>query len=509
MIKGRTGKAARNAGYGALCQFITILLNFLSRTIFINTLGASYLGISGLFSSVLSMLSMADLGLNTAMVYSFYRPLAENDNKTIAALINFYKKIYRMIAIAVAVIGIAIVPFLGKLVNLDQGIPYLHIYYLFFLANTVVSYLYVYKTSILTADQKGYIISQYQIVTNIAKILLQCLVLVLLKSYIAYLVIQVVFTFLNNFLSSRKAMRLYTYLDKKQKPFDATMQKEIFNNIKSVFIYKVSTVLFNGTDNAIISVLVGTIYVGIYSNYSLIINTISNVVKIFYNAVIAGIGNASVVENEKKQLNIFEQVSTIGMILTPTCSICLLVLLSDLITVWVGETYVLNRVILITIVINFYVSLIQYPVWVHREAMGIYKQTKYVMFLAALINIFLSVFLGKLWGMAGIFAASSIAKVSTYVWYEPVILLKNHFHTSPGKYLISVVRNFAYTVIFSALFLKIFDFFSVSSWPCLFIKTIAAGISSLAVFIVLYWNTPCAKELRQKTTELIHTVLNF
>lgn len=184
MNKSRTKNTARNIIFGLTNQILTLLFNFINRTIFIKVLGTEYLGINGLFSDILMMLSMADLGFGTAMVYSFYKPLAENNRCKIAALITFYKKVYNFIALGVAIIGVALVPFLGYIVNLSKPVPYIRIYYLFFLANTVISYLFVYKASIINADQKNYIISKYQLVINFCSMLFQSVFLIITNAFV-------------------------------------------------------------------------------------------------------------------------------------------------------------------------------------------------------------------------------------------------------------------------------------------------------------------------------------
>lgn len=246
------------------------------------------------------MLSMADLGFGTAMVYSFYKPLAENDHGKIAALIAFYKKVYNFIALGVAIIGLALVPFLEYIVNLDEKIPYIRVYYLFFLANTVLSYLFVYKTSIINADQKNYIVSKYQMLVNFGRVLFQSIFLLITKNYFIYLIIQVFATLANNIITSQKANKLYPYIKKSANKLDQAEKKNIYANMKSIFIYKISGVLLNGTDNIIISILVGTVWVGFYSNYNLVMNALNNFINIIYSSATASLGNVIISEKPKR-----------------------------------------------------------------------------------------------------------------------------------------------------------------------------------------------------------------
>lgn len=211
-MEGRTEKASKNLIMGMLNKIVVLLLTFFSRRLFIQYIGVQFLGINGLFSNVLTLLSMADLGFGVAMSFSLYEPLANNNKTKIAALINFYKRIYNTIAIVVAIIGASLTPFLKYLINMDRDIAYLHIYYLVFLANTVISYLFVYKSTIVSADQKSYIVNKYSLILNIAKIMCQMLVIVWLGNYLVYILFEVLYTLSNNLLISYKADKMYPYI---------------------------------------------------------------------------------------------------------------------------------------------------------------------------------------------------------------------------------------------------------------------------------------------------------
>ena len=202
MSNSRTENSLKNISFSIFNQLLNTFLTFLSRTVFIMCLNVDYLGISGLFGDIFSMLCLADLGFGTAMTYSMYKPLAEKDYDRLAGLIYFYKKVYRIIAIAITLIGVALIPFLPYLVNTTTEIQHLNLYYLLMLANVVSSYLVVYKTNILTADQKTYLITKYTSVFSVIRTIFSIIFLVITRSYTVYLVIQVVFTYGTNFFNS-------------------------------------------------------------------------------------------------------------------------------------------------------------------------------------------------------------------------------------------------------------------------------------------------------------------
>ena len=422
MTEGRIKNSVRNISYRLLSQVASIILKFVSRTIFIYILGVEYLGINGLFSEILQMLSLADLGFGTAMVYSMYKPLAEHDEKRLTQLVALYKKIYTIIAISITVIGISVVPFLKYLVNMDKDISYLNVYYLLYLANTVSSYLVVYKTCILNADQKNYLISKYNTIFSFVSLIVTSVFLLLTHNFMVYLIVQVAVTYANNFYVSHIAEKQYPYINNIVEKLPKEEEKQIFQNVKSVFIYKAANTLVGSTDNTLISVLVGTITVGFYSNYCMIVNNITLFINIIFSSVTASIGNMIVEANKKKNYDVYCLMQFVSFLLSSVAITVTYLVINDLINVWLGETFVLEPLVTFAIALNMYFSVVLMPIWSYREATGMYLQTKYVMVATAVVNLVVSVVLGKTLGLAGILFATSIARISTYFWYEPQVL---------------------------------------------------------------------------------------
>lgn len=504
--ESRKLNSIRNIIFGYGNQILTLFLSFIGRTVFIKVLGEDYLGINGLFSDVLMMLSMADLGFGTAMVYSFYKPVAEHDEKRIAALIHFYKKIYNFIAVVVAVVGVMLVPFLKYLVNLDQGIPYLKIYYLFFLANTVISYLFVYKTSIINASQKNYLISQYQAIVNVVKTVVQIVVLLMFHNYFAYLFINIAATLANNLIASHKADQLYPEIRAGHEELDVESKKSIFENMKSIFLYKVSGVLLNGTDNTLISIIVGTVWVGIYSNYNMIISAVNNFINTLFSSVTASIGNVIVTEKPEKRFEVFKIMQTISLITASSTVVIMYSLMNDFIFVWLGEKFVLSNEVLIAIMCNFYLGNVLRPIWSYREATGLYMQTKYIMLIAAAVNLVLSIGLGNLFGLSGILFASAIARLSTYFWYEPKLLFKNYFEENVRGFYFSIVKNLLLVVVLSIVIFWTGRFFEIDTWGKFILKAIIVGIVTVAGVVCAYIRTKECKMLLQTAMGILKKV---
>lgn len=500
-MASRTKNSIINVLFSLGNQLLTLGLSFINRTVFIYVLGVSYLGISGLFSDILSMLSLADLGFGVALTYSMYKPLAEHNYEKLAALTNLYRRVYHIIAVAVTIIGLSLIPFLKYLVRLNKPIPNLKLYYILFLANTVASYLVVYKTSILTADQKDYILNKYRSIFSVLQTIFMTLFLWLTKNYVIYLVIQVIFTYLQNFYCSYVAEKQYPFIKKRiELPFKEV--KLIFQNLYSVFLYKISGVLLNATDNTLISVLVGTNMVGYYSNYSMITLNATNLINTVFYSLTASLGNLVVKENAERRYDVFKMMQSVSTIMSSICVSGFALLIQDFIRIWLGNKFILDEVTLIAIICNFYLGIVLLPIWVFREATGLYQQTKYVMVLTALINLILSIILGKIVGIAGILFASAISRLVTYFWYEPILLFKEYFNESSWVYFIGIVKSLCITIILIVVEVATIGKFIPYNWITLFIKCIIVAIFSSVSVIVIYWRSSGVKLLIKKISTL-------
>lgn len=496
-VENRTDKSMRNITYGIVEKIVILLLTFIRRKLFIVYIGVEFLGINGLFTEILGMLSMADLGLGTAMAYSFYKPLAEKDNKKIAALITFYKKLYNYIALAVAVIGIALVPFLKYIVNTDKNIPHLTLYYLIFLSNTVVSYLFVYKSSIISADQKGYLISSYSVWVNVGKLIVQTIFLVLTKNYVVYIIMDVIGTIVNNFIISYNANKYYPYIKKKES-LEKSERKSIISNLKSVFIYKVSSVFMNSTDNTIISMLIGTVWVGYCSNYTTVTINITAFVTIIFTAITPSIGNLVVKSEPKQRYAVFSLMQMISFCLAGIFTACVYIGINDLITLWIGKKFIIDNIIVISLLINFYLGISLQPLWSYRSGTGLYNQTRYVMLICAIINVILSIVLGKIMGVSGVFFASFISKILTYVWYEPYLLYKQYFNSTSIRYYIGQIFNLALTILCILISFKLTSRIKEVTILNLLIKLVIAGGVSGIIFLIRYVWTKEFKDFKNR-----------
>lgn len=487
MEDSRTKNASKNIISAFLLQIIKIVFVLANRIIFVRTLGASFLGINGLFSNILSILSLADLGLGTAMMYGLYEPLAKKDERKISAYINFFNKVYNIIAIIVAITGVALIPFLKYIINLPNTIDHIYLYYILQLSSTVMSYLFVYKTTLLSADQKNYIITKYDFIMSIVLFFAQMIILITTKSFGLYLFANVVTMFMGNILKVRKTNELYPYIKKSNAELSKEERKEIFSNTNASFAYKIGGIIQSNTDNILISMFVGTITVGYYSNYSSILNYIVNFISTVFNSLKASLGNFIAEKSKDEQMKLFDIFETINFGLVSFCTIMFTILISDFIEICYGKEYILNNAFVIGLALNFYTSNIRQNLWMYRETTGMFKKTKYITLVTSAFNIVLSIWWGKYWGLSGIVYATVFSRIIYAWWKEPIIIFNDYFKKSSKKYFIKYIERIIFTLVQIFAFQYMFKLIKIQNIYLLFIiKGLITSIITLLIFYIVY-----------------------
>jgi O-antigen/teichoic acid export membrane protein len=434
----RTVNSKRNIGSGLFSQGIQTILGFVSRTIFIKYLAVEYLGVNGLFTSILSVLALAELGVGSAFVYSLYKPLAEKKEAIIAGILNLYKKVYAIIGLSVFILGIAVIPFLDQIIP-EKPIAIIEnitVIYLFFLFNAASSYFFSYKVSLLNADQRNYITTIVYLIFFILKNVIQITVLVVYQDFLMYLATQLILQFLSNVFISIIVDKYYPFLKiYKNQKVDKVIKKEIISNSKAQAIISFGGVMVNSTDNLIINHFSGLVLVGIASNYNLLIGISSAIIIQIFSNLTSSIAQVNAIESKEKQFEIFNLINLLSFWIYGVSAICFVILSNDIILMWIGEDYLLPTSISLLIAINFFMIGMQSSIWTFKTSYGFFNQGKYLVVLTAFINLVLSFWLGSLYGLFGILLATGIARILTNFWYDPYIVFKLGLKRNPFLYL--------------------------------------------------------------------------
>lgn len=500
--KSRTENAKRNAMFAVAKKIVTLVLVLISRKIFIKYIGVEYLGINSLFANVLTLLSLADLGIVTAINISLYKPIAEKDYRTLAAIIGYFKKIYWGIAAVITIVGIGLIPFLKYIVNMDQDIPHLYLYYIIMVCRNAFSYLFAYKSSIVNADQKSSTIDNITIWLTFVKTILEVIAIVVFKNFLAYLLVDVLFVVTRNLMVAYVANKQYPFIKEKVE-LNSEEKKNIRSNLFSLSLYKISFVALNGTDNILMSIMVGTIYVGMYSNYYSVSTNIEGILGLIFMALTPSIGNLVATSKGKDVYRVFNQAQVASYWISGVVCAGLTFLIQDFITLWLGEGMLLDKYTVAAIALYQYYAICMRPVWIFREGTGMYRQIRYIMLITAGLNIVLSIVLGKYFGISGILFATTISNMLTCFLYEPRILFKTFLNTNPIIYYRDYIINALLTLFGMVLCYFALKRLTEVSVVMFIIKGVICVSIMSAVYFVRYFKTPEFKGLVGRVRSLI------
>ena len=432
MENSRLKNSALNFASGFLGRVLTILLNFVVRTIFIYCLNEAYLSVNGLYSNILTVLSLAELGFGSAIVYRMYAPVAVKDYQKTAALLQFYKKIYIIIGVVIFLLGLCVIPFMDYIIKDKPDISGLTLYYILFLVNTSISYWFSsYKASVLYADQKEYIKTNVQNTMAILQSGLQIVLLLLFRKYLLYLLVQLVGNIFLNLYVAHLVDKRYPEIQTYQgASLSAEERVQIRKDTEALVLSRFGHVALNGTDNIIISAVVGVLWVGRLSNYTLICDSVTSVLCQITAAITGSLGNFFATEDKHAGYALFKKVEFLNFWLYGFSFIALVTLLDPFVQIWAGGRFVLGLPISIAIAINFFVAGYMNTLWVFRSTLGLFKQGKFRPILVAILNIVLSIVLGRLWGVFGVLFATFLSRAAISLWYDPLILHRYGFEVS-------------------------------------------------------------------------------
>ena len=447
----RTQASLKNLITAFIGQAMGILISFIARRAFLECLDEKYLGISGLFSNILTVLSLAELGVGSAMTFALYKPLAENDTPLIKSLMGFYKRAYNAIGTAVLVLAVLFIPVYPWFMDEVPDIPHLTAIYLLYAANTGVSYFFTYKRTLIICDQKRYVATVYRYSFYLALNIAQIAVLYVTRNYLLFTAVQLLFTVLENIAVSRAADRMYPYLKEKDAlPLPEVLLGDIKKNIKAMLMHKIGGIAVMSTDNILISKLVGIASTGIYSNYYLITSALEKVINQVFTSISAGVGNLNAENEDKSKLmTSFYRVFFMNFWIMGFSFVCLVCLFNPFICLWLKTDsliFGMDTVVLISAV--FFLTGMRKTVLTFREAAGAFYYDRYKPIVESIVNIITSVLLARVIGVSGIFLGTVISTLTVCIWVEPYVLFRHVFKASPKKYF---RRLLLYTAVTGAV----------------------------------------------------------
>ncbi len=433
-MNSRTEMAAKNVVWAYANTIATTVIKFVVRLFFIRKLGETLLGINGLYSSVLGVLALTELGIGSAMNYSLYKPVAEDDREKIKTLMLFYKQAYRIIAIVIAVLGLALIPFLKYLIKGAEGVDHLVLYYLLFLFNTVSSYFVSYKYGLVHAEQKNYLINNIHTVSGIVTGVLQILGLLLWDSFLIYLLIQIIVQVFEKIYAYYYVDSIYPYLKEKDvRPIEKEDKKKLFHNVTALVIHKFGDVAVNQTDNILISSFISVAATGLISNYNLVISTVDSFLAILFGNITGSLGNLCALESKEKQYSVFRIYDFLSFWFYGFVAIAYAALIQPFTSLMWGERFVVGNSVILLIIINTYIVGQRIPLNNMKVARGIFAADKYLALIQALTNLVSSIVFVKIFGLIGIYMGTILSGLVPTV-LRPLLVYRDMFDRSVWDY---------------------------------------------------------------------------
>ncbi|MDY5577386.1 MAG: hypothetical protein SPF70_07990 [Lachnospiraceae bacterium] len=490
----RTYHSLQNLMYALVSQGLDSILTFIVRTVFIYCLGKAYLGMNGLFSDILTLLSLAELGCGTAIIYAMYHPAAVGDEKQLAALLNLYRKIYISLGLGMSLVGLCLIPFLNFFISDLPEMPELPFIYVLYLFNTTFSYFFSYKKSILIAFQVHHIVSKVNIVTVISQNLIQIAILLLTHNFLLYLFVQLLATLISNAAISSYVNRHYPFLKTYHKERLHKESKDaIIRNIKAMFLDKLSSAIVTSTDNMLISKFVSTIVLGYYSNYTLFVTIIRNIMLRISDALTGSVGNLVSSREPAHAKKIFEELLFLNFWCIAVFAILFFSFINPFIILWIGEDYLLQLPVVFLICLNLYMRYIRNTQLIFIDTYGLFQEIRIKCICEALINLIASLILliPLKMGVAGILLGTFISNITTNFWFEPYIIYRKRFHAPVAGYFQKFIFYWTVTMLTGTAVFFIANNLQIhGGWIELSIKFILCFFLVNGVFIALFHKKP-------------------
>lgn len=484
--EARVLNSVRNMATSAVLQTVLGILAFVDRTIFIRCLSLEYLGLNSLFSNILNVLSMAELGMSSAIAFALYKPIAEKNYDLIKSYMVFFKKAYQVIGTVILVIGIFLSPFVDRFLSNEQEIEHVPVYFLIYLFGVGLTYFYSYKQILIEADQKKYINQVVICLGSILRILVQLAAVSITRDYGVYIFIYLVFNVGKNVILAIWANKLYPFLKERNvKKLEQKEKKDITRNIKALSLHKFGEVAIGSIDSLLISALVDLRTLGLYANYQIITNALRSAMRVFYSSMGASIGNMCATEDRKQIYTSFVSLDFANYFISSVITVLMFSLIQSVMVLWLGPAFTLKSSTVLLISLVFFIESNRYMVLNFHDACGLFWADKYKRILEAVINLIVSYILGRKMGIDGIFIGTVVCNLVGFV-IEVNVVFKNIFMISPIRFLFKYFVRTVTTTLIAVFIYFVCSLYKGSAIVSMLYSIVASIILVALIYYLLY-----------------------
>lgn len=505
----RTKKALANTIAGGAGTLLVGVLHFVARIVFLRFLSDEYLGISGLFTNILSILSLAELGIGTAICFRLYKPLADKDEETIRSIMLFFKKTYFLIGWVIVALGAILLPFLPYLMNGTTDLVNINLIYGLYILQSASSYwFWAYKGILLQADQKLYVTKIYFVLANTIIIIVQLVTLAIFKDFLVYSVIGMMTSVLMNILVSRSVDRTYPFMKvAKAKPLEKEQKKEILKDVFGMSLFKINTTIVNSTDNIVISAFINVKTVALYGNYQVIISGISQVIMQVFSGVTASVGHLATEKDDEKNEFVFRCLQLLCYWSYAFVGIALYVLINPMIGLFFGNARVLTETVVLLQMVYFVINGFQRTSFIYRDAFGLFWKGKIRPVATAVLNIIISVVLVQYIGLAGVIIGTIGSWMLTTWWFDPCLIYKQVFHKSPMRYFAGYLLAAAMTAVLGFGTMKLSGLVAIDGLGGFAVKCIICFAIPNLGFLLVYGRTKEFRYLKESLSSIVRKMI--
>jgi O-antigen/teichoic acid export membrane protein len=482
-----------------------MIFQFIARSVIVYALGEEYLGLSSLFTSILQVLNVSELGFSASIIYFMYKPLAESDTERVCALLAYLRKVYKIVGVVIFGVGILITPFIPYIIKSDVPTDInIYLLYILYLVNTSVSYLlFSYKDALLTAIQRLDLTKIANTFITVIQYGLQLIALLYFRNYYLYVLALVMGTVFNNIFTAficNKKFPQYTC----RGSIDQTSKKDIITKVKGMMICNISGVTYTSLDSIIISAFVGLSSVAIYNNYILIYSSVGSLIILIRTSMQASIGNSIVTESREKNLGDMELLQFLFSILAGFCSTCMICLFQPFMSLWMGESMLLSMMDVVLIGIWFMVTVVQHAYYLYSTGNGLWDELKWAYIFSTCFNLIMNIVLGKLIGITGIILASLLsAFISGTIW-QCLVLFKSYYKMSAKNYILRQFVYFGAWSIVVAMTYFVCNLVPTGGFKEFVIRVIICVIVSCILIFAFSFKTKYFKKAKELFTNIIY-----
>lgn len=471
-------------------QVVALALVFVTRAVFARELSMDYLGLENLFSNVITILSLAELGIGSSITFALYKPIALGDEETIKSLMRLFKRAYVTIGCLIAVVGIGLSPFIGLFIKDIPDIPYLSLYFIMFVANTSISYFFSYKGLLIYAYQKNYVVSLIQYGFQIALSVVQIVVLLATHNYALFLVCMLMSTLLQNLCLSRAATKMSPFLKSSSvAPVSRSMAKGIAKNAFALTLHKIASIASVPAGTVILTAFAGLDVVALYGSYTLLLNAVTRLLDKVYDAITASVGNLGVLESGERQYEVFEESHFVTAFMYTVAAVTLACSLNPLVAVWLGEQYCFPMTTTLLFVAWFFVKGMRSAVLAFTSAYGLYWNSWYKAVVETVVLLALSFSLVQVWGVDGVVLSGVVSLLFVATVMEAYVVFKYGFKRGAGSYVLKTIAYYASAIAIGGACLFACSFIPFGGVVGFAAKAVASASLSSALFVALYFKT--------------------